>query len=83
MLVTIPQSLIPPVLPTVAIILLSPPSQTKKKITLPDPLRFDRNRKKYRNWRLEMEGKLYTDGCLLGLPTDRFTYIYSRLGDNP
>jgi hypothetical protein len=30
-----------------------------------------------------MEGKLYTDGCLLGLPMDRFTYIYSRLGDTP
>jgi len=30
-----------------------------------------------------MEGKLRTDGCLLGSPTDRFTYIYSRLGDNP
>ena len=30
-----------------------------------------------------MEGKLRTDGCLLGSPTDRFTYIYSRLGDTP
>jgi len=30
-----------------------------------------------------MEGKLRTDGCLLGSPADRFTYIYSRLGDTP
>jgi hypothetical protein len=59
------------------------PAATKKKMTLPDPPRFDGNRKKFRNWRLEMEGKLRTDGCLLGSPSDQFTYIYSRLGDLP
>lgn len=32
----------------------APPAQAKKKMTLPDPPRFDGNRKKYRNWRLEM-----------------------------
>jgi len=65
---TTPQSPTPPALPTVAITPPSPPGQTKKKMTLPDPPRFDGNRKKYRNWRLEMEGKLRTDGRLLGLP---------------
>ena len=30
-----------------------------------------------------MEGKLRTDGCLLGSLVDQFTYIYSRLGDTP
>ncbi len=81
--VATPQSPTPPALPTVAVTPPSPPGQTKKKMTLPDPPRFDGNRKKYRNWRLEMEGKLRTDGCLLGSPTDQFTYIYSRLGDTP
>ncbi|KAK4117936.1 hypothetical protein N657DRAFT_540960, partial [Parathielavia appendiculata] len=54
-----------------------------KKMTLPDPPRFDGNRKNYRSWKLEMEGKLRTDGCLLGPPADQFTYIYSRLGVLP
>jgi hypothetical protein len=61
----------------------TPPVQTKKKMTLPDPPRFDGNRKNYRSWKLEMEGKLRTDGCLLGPPVDQFTYIYSRLGVLP
>jgi hypothetical protein len=52
-------------------------------MTLPDPPRFDGNRKNYRSWKLEMEGKLRTDGCLLGPPADQFTYIYSRLGVLP
>lgn len=81
---TTPQSPTLPTLPAVTITPPSPPGQPKKKkMTLPDPPRFDGNRKKYRNWRLEMEGKLRTDGCLLGSPADQFTYIYSRLGDTP
>ena len=32
---------------------------------------------------MEIEGKLRTDGCLLGSSPDQFTYIYSRLGDSP
>jgi len=78
-----PRSPTSPAPPIVDITPPSPPGQTKKKMTLPDPPRFDGNRKKYRNWRLEMEGKLRTDGCLLGSPADQFTYIYSRLGDTP
>ncbi len=74
---------VPPAPPGVTVTPPSPPAQTKKKMILPDPPRFDGNRKKYRNWRLEMEGKLRTDGCFLGSPTDQFTYIYSRLGDSP
>ncbi|KAM7215126.1 hypothetical protein V8F06_009444 [Rhypophila decipiens] len=30
-----------------------------------------------------MEGKLSSDGQLLGAHADQFTYIYSRLGDTP
>ena len=30
-----------------------------------------------------MEGKLCTDSCLLGSPTDQFIYIYSWLRDTP
>jgi hypothetical protein len=78
-----PQTPTPPALPAVTVTPPSPPGQTKKKMVLPDPPRFDGNRKKYRNWRLEMEGKLRTDGCFLGSSTDQFTYIYSRLGDSP
>ena len=81
--VAIPQSLTPLALPIVAVILLSPPSQTKKKMTLLDPPCFDRNWKKYQNQRLEIEGKLYTNSCLLRSPTDQFIYIYSQLRDTP
>jgi hypothetical protein len=80
---TTPRSPTPPALPAFTVTPPSPPGQTKKKMTLPDPPRFDGNRKKYRNWRLEMEGKLRSDGTLLGTSADRFTYIYSRLGDTP
>jgi hypothetical protein len=80
---TTPQSSTPPTFPAVTITPPSPPSQTRKKMILPDPPRFDGVRKKYRNWRLEMEGKLRTDGSLLGTAADQFTYIYSRLGDSP
>jgi hypothetical protein len=52
-------------------------------MTLPDPPRFDGNWRNYRSWKLEMEGKLRTDSCLLGPPADQFTYIYSRLGALP
>ncbi|KAK4097644.1 hypothetical protein N658DRAFT_500251 [Parathielavia hyrcaniae] len=62
---TTPQSPTPPALPGFTVTPPSPPGQTKKKMTLPDPPRFDGNRKKFRNWRLEMEGKLRTYGCLL------------------
>lgn len=55
----------------------------RKKMILPDPPRFDGNRKKFRNWKLEMVGKLRTDGHLMGGPADHFTYIFSRLGDHP
>jgi hypothetical protein len=80
---TTPRAPTPPTLPRLTHTPPSPPGQAKKKMVLPDPPRFDGNRKKYRNWRLEMEGKLRTDGHLLGSPTDQFTYIYSRLGDSP
>ena len=68
--------------PRVTVILLSPPAQTKKKIILLDPPYFNRNWKKYQNWRLEIEGKLYTNSCFLSSPTNQFTYIYSQLRDS-
>ncbi|KAM7209594.1 hypothetical protein V8F06_014857, partial [Rhypophila decipiens] len=35
---------------------------TKKKPTLPDPPRFNGNRKRFRTWELEMRNKLDIDG---------------------
>jgi hypothetical protein len=58
----------------------SPPAQAKKKKpTLPDPARFDGNRKEFPAWILEMENKLETDGETIGGQKDQFSYIFSRL----
>ena len=51
----------------------------KKKATLPDPPRFDGNRKEFPAWLLEMRYKLETDGPAIGLSKDQFAYIFSRL----
>ena len=56
-----------------------PPVQTKKKATLPDPPRFDGNRKEFPSWYLEMEYKLQTDGPAIGSSKDQFAYVFSRL----
>jgi hypothetical protein len=59
------------------------PERRGSKMTMPDPPRFDGTRKKFRSWRLEMEGKLRADGHVIGSPSNQFAYIYSRLGDLP
>lgn len=55
----------------------------KKKPTLPDPLRFDGSRRKFRAWQLEMEGKLLVDGPVIGGKHEQFAYIYARLDHQP
>lgn len=63
-----------------------PPTQDrppKKKATLPDPPRFEGARRKFPAWYLEMENKLLTDGEAIGSSRDQFSYIFSRLEDNP
>jgi hypothetical protein len=55
------------------------PEQKKKKATLPDPPRFDGNRKEFPAWLLELRYKLETDGPAIGLSKDQFSYIFSRL----
>ena len=78
-----PQSPAPPALPAVTTTPPSPPGQTKKKMTLPDPPRFDGTRKKFRTWKQEMEGKLETDGLAIGTKRDQFAYVFTRLTDVP
>jgi hypothetical protein len=56
---------------------------TKKKMTLPDPPRFDGTRKKFRTWKQEMESKLETDGPAIGSKRDQFSYIFARLAEGP
>ncbi|KAK4233026.1 hypothetical protein C8A03DRAFT_19813 [Achaetomium macrosporum] len=56
-----------------------PPSQAKKKPTLPDPAKFDGNRKEFPSWLLDMEYKLEIDGPAIGSDKDQFAYIFSRL----
>ena len=80
---TIPLSPTPPALPTVTVTPSSPPGQTKKRATLPDPPRFDGTRKKFRTWKQEMESKLETDGLAIGTQRDQFAYIFARLTDAP
>jgi hypothetical protein len=70
-------SVAPPASPAV------PPSQVKKKPTLPDPPRFDGVRRKFRAWKQEMESKLETDGSTIGSERDQFAYVFARLGDSP
>ena len=79
----IPLSPTPPALPTVTVTPSSPPGQTKKKATLPDPPRFDGVRRKFPAWLLEMQNKLQTDGNAIGSARDQFSYIFSRLEDGP
>jgi hypothetical protein len=55
----------------------------KKKPTLPDPQRFDGNRRRFRTWQLEMQSKLRVDGPAIGSPFDQFAYIYARLDQTP
>jgi hypothetical protein len=52
---------------------------TKKKPTLPDPMRFNGDRKEFPAWLLEMRNKLKTDGAAIGNNEDQFAYIFSRL----
>jgi len=59
---TIPQSPTLPAFPTVTVMPSSPSGQTKKKITLPDPPKFDGLRSNFRAWYLEMRNKLAVDG---------------------
>lgn len=59
------------------------PAQVKKKMTLPDPPRFDGTRKKFRTWKQEMESKLETDGPAIGTKRDQFSYIFARLAEGP
>ena len=58
---------------------ITPARQAKKKPTLPDPVRFDGNRKEFPSWLLEMQNKLETDGTAIGHSKDQFAYIFSRL----
>jgi hypothetical protein len=78
-----PQGPTIPALPTVTVTPSSPPGQTKKRATLPDPPRFDGTRKKFRTWKQEMESKLETDGLAIGTQRDQFAYIFARLTDAP
>jgi hypothetical protein len=80
---TTPQTPTPPAFPGVTLTPPSPPGQTKKKATLPDPPRFDGNRKKFRTWKQEIESKLETDGPAIGTKRDQFAYIFARLTDIP
>ena len=59
------------------------PAQVKKKMTLPDPPRFDGTRKKFRTWKQEIESKLETDGPAIGSKRDQFSYIFARLAEGP
>ncbi|KAK4099187.1 hypothetical protein N658DRAFT_170483 [Parathielavia hyrcaniae] len=57
----------------------APPTQTKKKPTLPDPAKFNGNRKEFPSWLLDMQYKLEVDGPAIGPAKDQFIYIFSRL----
>ncbi len=50
---------------------------------LPDPVKFDGSRSKFRAWYLEMRNKLLTDGLALGNDADQFRYVFARLGSTP
>lgn len=55
----------------------------KRKPTLPDPQRFNGNRKDFRTWQLEMQSKLRVDGPAIGDSFDQFAYIFARLDKTP
>ncbi|KJZ72304.1 hypothetical protein HIM_08345 [Hirsutella minnesotensis 3608] len=55
----------------------------KTRPTLPDPPRFEGARPKFRAWLSEMKNKLRVDGKVIGSESDRFAYIYARLGGAP
>lgn len=55
----------------------------KTKPTLPDPPRYDGNRRRFRAWLNEIKNKLRVDGGVIGTKADHFAYIYSRLSDSP
>ncbi len=58
----------------------APSASERRRPVLPDPIKFEGARSKFRPWIIEMRNKITTDGSVIGSPPDQFNYIFSRLG---
>jgi hypothetical protein len=54
-------------------------SPTRPKPILPNPPKFNGDRKKYEAWKVEMMAKIRTDSESIGTPATQFAYVNSRL----
>ena len=52
----------------------------QKRKALPDPEKFTRDRREFKQWHFEISHKLEADQDTLGPEKTQFNYVYSRLG---